>query len=187
MITLESLTWIEKIDSPYVEASVIIENQLYVSGSVNVTIIKLDEDTFRVTDDKHTLEFNKAQVEAMMNENFINFITAEELESIHVFDVNTPTTIKTWESLEWVSVEGVGRQVIEIPHLKWLNDTKLRIIKLDEDSYKVAVLNYGSNVGKADNEIVYAEYDKEKTIINLGIAMGLTTIDVISYVNNQNF
>lgn len=154
------LVWTTNKDSEYPVATTTI-------ADLEVTIIKYDEDSFVLTSGDNVREINLSQLDKMLVEDTIAW-TQEVNNTPAVLEI--PDAIKNWGGIDfWKEAAGSDIMMIEIPHSDIPGGT-LRIIKLDEDSFKVAVIGIAPNDGET---IRYEELDLKTTLMNYSYALGL--------------
>ena len=163
MANVNDLVWVLPEGEKYEKATATI-------GGLEVVITKYDEDSYVVTNGENGHEMSFSALEKMVLEDKISWRNSTREELIHE-KANTEISKFMTEDL-WKSVKGVGKKVLEIPHAEDSRGT-LRIIKLDDDSFKVAVLGIPPNDGANIN---YAELDLKTTLINYGYALGLGAV-----------
>ena len=163
MANINELEWATVEGSDYPVATTVI-------GDVNINITKLDEDSYIVTNGENGQEINLSQLEELIATNVIAWNVNDSTPTdggIIVDEIPEELTLWSTESI-WKNVKGVGKKVLEIPHLHIENGV-LRIIKLDDDSYKIAVLGVPPN---DTSDIIYQEVDAHAALINYSYAAG---------------
>jgi len=160
MVNINELEWATVEGSEYPVAKVNV-------GIEEVTITKYDEDSFLLTSGGNYDEVNLSQLETMILKDQTPW--KDKVGSMSNVVVIPDVLEKWYSSAIWTNVPGVGSAVLEIPHAKEDGGT-LRIIKMDEDSYKIAVIGIPPN----DGEIIsYFELDLLAALMNYSYALGL--------------
>jgi len=160
MADINDLDWVLVGDEKYEKATTTI-------GGVEVVITKYDDDSYVVTNGENGHEISFSMLEKMIGEDKISWKKPNIEEISREINFNKVSKILSPDS--WKSVSGVGEKVLEIPHAAEPGGT-LRLIKMNEDSYKAAVIGIPPNDGK---EIRYAELDLYTTLMNYSAALGL--------------
>lgn len=175
MEKINELKWFTIEGSDYPVAKTII------NGIDEISITKYDEDSYAIQTKERSYEANLSQLEkALLTEEVTNLcendpfvlkeITAQEGVASRSANTEIPSSLtKMGKSKSWKNIAGIGENVLEIPHIQHANG-KLRIIKLDDDSYKVAVIGVPPNDGTS---IRYEEVSLRFAILNYADAIGV--------------
>ncbi len=190
MANIDELVWKTPKGKTYQITKIII-------GETNVDITKYDEDSFLLVSGENNKEANLSQLETILLDDDITWgdeilatmpandampekeviVTTSESDFVSEED-KAIDAIGDWLTTSfWKSIEGIGEMVLEIPHLMYPGCV-LRIIKLDDDSFKVAVIGLPPNDG--DN-IRYEELDVKYAISNYMNAIGLSEVIAFEY------
>jgi hypothetical protein len=173
MANINELEWVTPEGENYPVATTTI-------GGEEVSITKLDEDSFKVNTSIETRELNLEQLNVFLEQEV--FSNAEHVETINVLHENALAKLEIWRSPKiWKSIKNVGKQVLEFPHSVY-PDATVRIIKIDENSYKVAVIGIPPNDGE---EIQYLDVDEKVALMNYSYAAGYGIIAGEDYYDNM--
>ena len=162
MANINELEWatVEGSDYPVTKTTI---------AELEVSITKYDEDSFvlKGNEKEHEVDFRKLKFILSTDD-----ITWSESDAQYDPTADAIITIESaWnDNSIWKSVKGVGEAVLEMPHIPNGEGVTLRIIKLDEDSFKVAVIGIPPNDGE---EIHYGELGLRDTLTNYAYALGL--------------
>ena len=164
MANINELEWVTPEGENYPVATTTI-------GGEEAIILKYDEDSFIINGEN---EANLEQLTNILERDSISVVvgTLAELTETYVDNKVELEISNILNPSGWKKVKGIGEQVIEIPHAMEAEGVTLRIIKLDEDSFKIAVIGIPPNDGE---EIHYAEVDLSVILMNYSYALGYGT------------
>ena len=167
MANINELEWAKVKGSKYPVAKTTI-------GETEINIIKLDEDSYKVTIGESEEEINLSQLETIIETGELtNGIESDEeyVDEEYVDEEKTKSIelISNWSSDSlWKDVD--GKKVLEVAHQYHEDENGiLRIIKLDDDSYQLAVI-----LNNDESNIDYVDLNRKYTIINYASALGIS-------------
>lgn len=167
MANINELEWAKVKGSKYPVAKTTI-------GELEINIIKLDEDSYKVTFGENNEEINLSQLETIIETGEFPMMLepTEEIESEEWItdEVKSLNVISNWTSDSlWKDVD--GKKVLEVAHQYHEDENGiLRIIKLDDDSYQVAVI-----LNNDESNIDYVDLNRKYAILNYASALGIST------------
>ena len=176
MANINELEWVTPEGTTYPVATTTI-------GGEEVSITKFDEDSFNVNTSIENRELNLEQLNVFLErEVFSNVEHVEHAVATNVEHENALAKLEIWRSPKiWKSIKNVGKQVLEFPHSVY-PDAIVRIIKIDENSYKVAVIGIPPNDGE---EIQYLDVDEKVALMNYSYAAGYGIIAGEDYYDSM--
>jgi hypothetical protein len=156
-------------------------------GKLNVIITKLDDDSFIITSGEISHESNLVQLETMLTANIINWgvDTMSLIQQQLSNELNEQKLVneldKFYTESIWKSIDGVGEKVLDVPHLIYPGCI-MRLIKLDDDSFKTAVIGLPPNDG---DEITYIEINGYIALVNYVYAMDSDIGQLMEYIQKR--
>ena len=167
MANINELKWAKVKGSKYPVAKTTI-------GELEINIIKLDEDSYKVTIGEDEEETNLSQLESIIETGELPtlFEPTDEIEGEEWADEEKTKSLElilNWTSDSmWKDVD--GKKVLEVAHQYHENENGvLRIIKLDDDSYQLAVI-----LNNDESNIDYVDLNRKYTILNYASALGIS-------------
>jgi hypothetical protein len=185
MANINELEWVTPEGTDYPVATTAI-------GGEETIITKLDEDSFYISNGNKSREINLEQLNGFLERELFTYVEHTKTLDANNTD-NMPITnsvlyekalaeLEIWRSPKiWKSIKDVGNRVLEFPHSVYPGAT-VRIIKIDENSYKVAVIGFSLN---DTDELQYLDVDEKVALMNYSYAAGYGIAAGEEYYDNM--